>query len=182
MLVAQDTSLFQRKLFIHHSDTLPYRILLPENYDVTKKYPLVYFLHGAGERGSDNQRQLIHGAALFLHPQNRSRFPAIIVFPQCPANSFWSNVVIANTSDVEHRFDFQKEGNPTLAMALAERLLHSLLATYPIDKKKVYAGGLSMGGMGTLEIVNRNPKLFAAAFPICGGANPATAKKLKKPD
>lgn len=89
---AQDISLFEKHLFIQNGDTLPYRLLLPENYDASKKYPLVFFLHGAGERGNDNEKQLVHGAKLFLKEENRKRFPAIIVFPQCPANSFWSNV------------------------------------------------------------------------------------------
>ena len=58
--------LFQKKQFISGNDTLPYRLLLPENYDGSKKYPLVFFLHGAGERGNDNEIQLLHGAKLFL--------------------------------------------------------------------------------------------------------------------
>ena len=65
-------------------------------------------------------------------------------------------------------------------MKLAQELLFSIITTYPVSKKQIYAGGLSMGGMGTFEIVRRNPELFAAAFPICGGGNPATASQLKK--
>lgn len=179
-LVAQDTSLFQRKLFIRNTDTLPYRILLPENYDAAKQYPLVFFLHGSGERGTDNNKQLVHGATFFLDAQNRSRFPAIVVFPQCPANTSWSNVTTQADSTGKRHFVFLENGMPTFAMAMADQLLHSLLKTYPVNTKQVYAGGLSMGGMGTFELVRRNPKLFAAAVPICGGANLATAKKLKK--
>ncbi|MES2881984.1 MAG: phospholipase, partial [Bacteroidota bacterium] len=89
---AQNMDLYQKHLYISGTDTLPYRLLLPENYDASKKYPLIYFLHGAGERGNDNEKQLVHGAKLFLKDSVRRNFPAIIVFPQCPSNSFWSNV------------------------------------------------------------------------------------------
>lgn len=176
---AQDISLFEKHLFIQNGDTLPYRLLLPENYDASKKYPLVFFLHGAGERGNDNEKQLVHGAKLFLKEENRKRFPAIIVFPQCPANSFWSNVQF-KMDNGKRVFEFQEGGDPTIAMKLAQELLNNIMLTYPVAKKQIYVGGLSMGGMGTFEMVRRNPKIFAAAIPICGGGNPATAGKLKK--
>ena len=88
----QDLNLYERHIYISGGDTLPYRLLLPENYDVSKKYPLIFFLHGAGERGNDNEKQLVHGAKMFLKEDVIKKFPAIIVFPQCPQNSFWSNV------------------------------------------------------------------------------------------
>src|SRR5688572_25857120 len=86
---AQDLSLYQKKEY-KHSDgkVLPYRILYPENYDKSKKYPLVLFLHGAGERGKDNEKQLVHGSKLFLRDDIRKNFPAIVVFPQCPEKVF----------------------------------------------------------------------------------------------
>lgn len=176
---AQDLNLFQKKQFIIGNDTLPYRLLLPENYDASKKYPLVFFLHGAGERGNDNEKQLVHGAKLFLKEEVRRDYPAIVVFPQCPQNSFWSNVDF-RMENGKRVFGFKAQGEPTIAMKLAQELLYSILREYPVNKKKVYAGGLSMGGMGTFEIVRRNPKLFAAAFPICGGGEPSTASVMKK--
>mgnify|MGYP000899161786 CR=1 FL=1 len=176
---AQDLSLFQRKQFIIGNDTLPYRLLLPENYNPSKKYPLVFFLHGAGERGNDNEKQLVHGAKLFLKEEVRTDYPAIIVFPQCPQNSFWSNVDF-KMENGKRIFGFKAEGEPTLAMKMAQELLYFILQEYPVNNKRVYAGGLSMGGMGTFEIVRRNPKLFAAAFPICGGGEPSPASVMKK--
>ncbi|WP_409966415.1 hypothetical protein PIECOFPK_00437 [Mycovorax composti] len=177
-LQAQQFELFEKHSFVQGSDTLPYRVLLPENYDASKKYPLVLFLHGAGERGSDNEKQLTHGAALFLQKENRSQFPAIVVFPQCSRASFWSNVKISSDEN-GRRFDFEDGGTPTVAMKLVMGLLEQLMVQYPIQKKQVYVMGLSMGGMGTFELVNRKPDLFAAAVPICGGANPIIAKNLK---
>jgi predicted peptidase len=176
---AQDLNLYQKKLYISGNDTMRYRLLLPYNYDASKKYPLILFLHGAGERGNDNEKQLVHGAKLFLKEDIRKDYPAIIVFPQCPANSFWSNVDF-KMDNGERTFSFQEAGEPTIAMKLAQELLMNIMQTFPVIKKKVYVGGLSMGGMGTFEIVRRNPKLFAAAIPICGGANIATAPALKK--
>ncbi len=177
---AQDTSLYEKHWFKKNDDSIPYRVLLPENYDASKKYPLIYFLHGAGERGNDNEKQLIHGARLFLKAEVRKNFPAIVVFPQCPEESFWSNVNITRDSSDKRVFIFQESGDATKAMILAQALLKDLMQKYPIEKKQVYVGGLSMGGMGTFEIVRRNPKIFAAAFPICGGAAPGAADKMKK--
>ncbi len=179
-LFAQNMDLYQKHLHISGKDTLPYRLLLPENYDASKKYPLIYFLHGAGERGNDNEKQLVHGAKLFLKDSVRRNFPAIIVFPQCPSNSFWSNVDF-KMEDGKRQFFFRESGAPTVAMMLAQSLLKKVMKQYKVEKKQVYVGGLSMGGMGTFEIVSRNPKLFAAAIPICGGGNTAWARQMKKP-
>ncbi|MEI9806379.1 MAG: hypothetical protein WDO16_00110 [Bacteroidota bacterium] len=105
---SQDLSLYEKHLYINGSDTLPYRILLPENYDATKKYPLVLFLHGSGERGNDNEAQLTHGAKLFLKPDIRKDFPAIVVFPQCPRSSFWSNVAFKTENGKGYLYLTQK--------------------------------------------------------------------------
>lgn len=178
---AQDISQYQKHWFIEKGDTLPYRLLLPKSYDPSKKYPLILMLHGAGERGNDNELQLVHGSKLFLQEQIRNNFPAIVVFPQCPASSFWSNVQFKiDTVTKSREFKFLKGGAPTVAMRLLLGLLGDITDRYKLDKDQLYVGGLSMGGMGTFELVRRKPKMFAAAFPICGGANPETAKKLKK--
>lgn len=181
LAVAQDLSLYQKHRYISGSDTLPYRLLLPVNYDASKKYPLIFFLHGAGERGNDNEKQLIHGAKLFLNEENRNKYPAIVVFPQCFEQSFWSNVNF-KMENGKRVFEFKEEGEPTLAMKLAQDLLKKLMKQYPVQKNRVYVMGLSMGGMGTFEIVRRNPKTFAAAIPICGGGAPSTAPVLKNVD
>ena len=89
---AQDKTLFTKEQFIKGGDTLQYRMLLPENFDPAKEYPVLFFLHGSGERGSDNEAQLMHGSKLFLKPEVRKNFPAIVIFPQCPKNDFWANV------------------------------------------------------------------------------------------
>lgn len=177
-VLAQSFDSFEKHALIKGQDTLPYRLLLPDNYDPHKKYPLVIFLHGAGERGNDNEKQLTHGAALFLKSENRAKFPAIVVFPQCSQRSYWSNVNITGTGK-DRAFEFIADGAATVPMQLVMDLTRQLLHTYNIRHKKVYVMGLSMGGMGTFELVNRMPRTFAAAVPICGGANTATAPNLK---
>ncbi len=86
--MAQDSSLYKRQQYSDGKNTLNYRILYPSDYDVNRKYPLILVLHGAGERGNDNNAQLIHGGKLFLDSAVRVKYPAFVVFPQCPAEDF----------------------------------------------------------------------------------------------
>jgi predicted peptidase len=178
---AQDLSAYEKHWMVQSGDTLPFRLLLPENYDPGKKYPLVLFLHGRGESGDDNEKQLTHGARFFLIDSIRKKYPAFVVFPQCAVNSYWSNVVINTrlSKTGKRSFYFLPGGEASQSMGLAMVLVDHLLENYKIEKKQVYAMGLSMGGMGTFEIVRRMPGIFTAGIPICGGANPATASKLK---
>jgi predicted peptidase len=149
---------------------LPYRILYPENYDKTKKYPLVMFLHGSGERGWNNEKQLTHGAKLFSDPTNRKNFPAIVVFPQCPEESSWS-VAKVDRSKQPYTIEFDYTTEPQWPLVAANSLVKKLVAEEAVDKSRVYISGLSMGGFGTFESVFRNPDLYAAALPICGGGD-----------
>ncbi len=148
---------------------LPYRVLWPADYnkEAIKRFPLIVFLHGAGERGNDNERQLIHGARMFM--DNQRNFPAIVVAPQCPENEYWAQVNKAE--DGSRVYNFDEKPNHSLQGVI--ELIDQLIAEESIDPDRVYVMGLSMGGMGTFEIVARRPDLFAAAAPICGGSNPA---------
>lgn len=173
---AQGKDLYQKKQFqSSEGHTLPYRLLLPENYDSTQHYPLVLFLHGAGERGNDNELQLVHGADLFLEAENRQKFPAIVVFPQCQKNSFWAD---ADFGGEQVTFPLKPKVNPDLGAVI--ELLDQLENELSVDQSRVYVGGLSMGGFGTFEILARQAHRFAAAFPICGGGNPALAPLYAK--
>lgn len=162
-------------------DTLRYRLLLPEGYNPLSSYPMILFLHGAGERGSDNTKQLVHGANLFLQPENRKDFPAIVVFPQCPTDDYWANVDIKiNDTTKKREFVFSEGGEPRKIMQMLLDWLPEFEKKYPVKRDQRYIMGLSMGGMGTFELVRRKPRFFAAAVPICGGANPATAGAMKE--
>ncbi len=168
---AQDLTLYQKKEYTYgEGKILPYRILYPENYDKSRKYPLVLFLHGAGERGNNNEKQLIHGSKLFLNANNRQNYPAIVVFPQCPENSFWSSVNV-NRNKTPITFEFNYDNSITWPLDAVQKLMTQLLKNEAVDKKRCYITGLSMGGMGTFEMLYRFPKLFAAALPICGGGD-----------
>lgn len=176
---AQDISQYSRERFISGGDTLLYRMLLPENFDPQKKYPVLFFLHGSGERGNDNEAQLFHGSKLFLQPENRKNFPAIIIFPQCPKDDFWANLKRGDGTTSE-RFGFQKGGKPGKAMELLIGLISEMKSQKYAAKDQFYVGGLSMGGMGTFELLRHKPKIFAAAFSICGGDHVENVKKYRK--
>lgn len=145
--------------FGKHNKT-PFRFLLPVNYDSNKQYPLLVFLHGIGESGADNNKQLRWGAPLFLEDSIRHRYPAIIVFPQCPTTHYWFD-------------DFEQQE--------LNSLVRYLSTTYNIDKKRIYIGGLSMGAYGTYALVAKDPDSFAAAIAISGDGNANVAAKMKKP-
>lgn len=151
---------------------LPYRILYPENYDKAKKYPLVLVLHGGGERGSDNENQLTHGAKMFSSAETRKNFPAIVLFPQCSNEdgAYWAATTIDRTKQpFAIEFDYSKPVQWPLQASVD--LVKKLIQEEAVDKSRIYVTGLSMGGMGTFEAVYRNPDLFAAALPICGGGD-----------
>jgi predicted peptidase len=112
---------------------LPYRILYPENYDKTKKYPLLLFLHGAGERGKDNEKQLTWGSKLFITEENRKNFPAIIVFPQCPEESFWAVTKIDRTVQ-PFKIEFDYTAEPNWPLAAANELVKKILNEEGVDK------------------------------------------------
>lgn len=180
LAVSQDLSVFEKRTFTSSAgQALPYRILYPENYDKAKKYPVVLFLHGAGERGDNNESQLVHGSKLFLDPANRKAYPAIVIFPQCPAEGYWGNVSVdRNTMPLTLVFDYSKPITPALQAAI--ELLKKITKEESVDAKRIYVAGLSMGGMGTFEAVYRFPELFAAAVPICGGADVKSYDKRVK--
>jgi predicted peptidase len=170
------TDLYDSKSWIHKKDSLPYRILLPKNFTKEKQYPLVLVLHGAGERGTNNISQLVHGSKLFTSDENREQFPAIVIFPQCPKEDYWANATVdRGTKPISLKFPLERE--PTKSLTLVMSLLDNYLQKPYVKKEQIYVGGLSMGGMGTFEILYRKPTVFAAAFSICGAGNPEEAKE-----
>jgi predicted esterase len=166
---------FETHVFIGESgDTLPYRLLKPLHEDNAKSYPLVLFLHGAGDVGNDNISQLNNFPQYFLDSSNRESFPCYIVAPQCPEDGSWDS------------FPYFPDGietsvDPTPAMALVISLIDSLRNsnTINIDKNRVYVIGFSLGGEGTYDILTREPDWFAAAVPICGIADTGKAQLIK---
>lgn len=174
---AQDLTVFHYEQFINQSDTLNYRILYPKNFDTSKQYPLILFLHGAGERGNDNEAQLVHGSKMFLDNCDSDAFPTIVVVPQCPKEDYWSNVKRDYSKTGLDKFKFKRMGKPTKAMKMVIALMDDITKNPYVKKDQIYVGGLSMGGMGTFDILKWRADMFAAAFPICSGGNPKSVKK-----
>jgi predicted peptidase len=131
--------------------TLRYLLFVPKGAAQEGKWPLLLFLHGAGERGDDLNLVKKWGPPGFV--EQRTDFPFIVVSPQCPTNERWDEAALA-------------------------RLVDQLSSELPIDKQRMYITGLSMGGYGTWNILAQHPRLFAAAVPICGGGEPQTAAAL----
>lgn len=172
-------SAFEKAMLINNQDTLPYRILYPLDFDTTRQYPLILFLHGSGERGNDNEAQLRNGVDFFGSAENRKNFPAIVIVPQCPKEGYWSSVEITRLPDGERVFNFSDSENREITPALSQtvNLLEEFRQKSWVDNARIYVGGLSMGGMGTFELLARKPDWFAAAFIICGDGDPASAPK-----
>lgn len=131
--------------------TLDYLLHLPENYESQETWPLIVFLHGAGERGDNIAKVKVHGPPKLV--ESKPDFPFIVVSPQCPSGQRW------NAPDI---------------MALIQHIK----TKYPVDNERIYLTGLSMGGYGTWDIATKYPDDFAAIAPICGGGNPRFARRI----
>lgn len=175
---AGDKDSFLKKQFTSRNGyALNYRILYPENYSPDRQYPVILFLHGAGERGSDNKAQLIHGGDMLASFENQTQYPAIIIAPQCPSDTWWVNYT-RPSKDGEKRY-FPPSAPITASLNAVKELLDSYIDKGIVDTRRIYVTGLSMGGIGTFDLVCRYPNTFAAATPICGGANLERLAKYK---
>jgi predicted esterase len=132
-----------------------YLLYLPQDYnkDTTKKWPMMVFLHGAGEVGTDIEKVKVNGPPKLI--EQGKQFPFIVVSPQAPQGEGWEPQVII-------------------------RLVRGLQSKYKIDKERIYLTGLSMGGFGTWAIAAKFPNTFAAIAPVCGGGDTADIMKLKR--
>jgi predicted peptidase len=127
-----------------------YLLFLPQGYEPkgAKRWPLLLFLHGAGERGSDIWKVAVHGPPKIV--KDKPGFPFLLVSPQCPDGETWSDEVVLS-------------------------LLDEVIAAHAVDTNRVYLTGLSMGGYGTWSLAVRFPQRFAAVAPVCGGGEPVRA-------
>jgi predicted peptidase len=161
------TGVYLDTSWIAGNDTLRYRMLLPVDFQYTRQYPLVLFLHGMGERGTDNQTQLTHGSKLFL--DSIEQYPAIVIFPQCPPTDYWANLDRSDfDSDSLRLFKYRLNENPHPSLGMVIDLLGNLIHQPYVDTTRVYLSGLSMGAMGAYDILWRMPNTFAVCMPICG--------------
>ncbi len=128
---------------------IPYAVYLPPGFDRIRQWPLILFLHGAGESGGDGvaPTRVGIGPALRTYPD---RYPAVVVLPQCPAGGHWYGRVAE----------------------LALRAADEMGRQYDIDVDRLYLTGISMGGFGSFWLASEHPDRFAAVVPICGGGDP----------
>ncbi len=157
----------------YDKETFRYLVLKPLEVKAGEKYPLVLFLHGAGERGDDPAKVLIHFPELMAKPDHRKKYPCFLIVPQCREGEQW---VKRPWTDLKSTPIAQ---DPSAMLDMAMKVLDRSLKEFPVDKSRVYVTGLSMGGYGSWELAMRRPKLFAALAPICGGADESQAAKLK---
>jgi predicted peptidase len=166
------SALLDKKVFEGASGAkMPYRLLRPDPYEDGKTYPLVVLLHGAGERGDNNEAQLIHGVGEFARPDRRKKYPCFLVAPQCPRGKAWSSILGTARGPTLSR-------SPSQYGALVLELIAQLQKEFRVDPERIYLTGLSMGGYGTWDLLMRRPDLFAAAVPICGGGDETQASRI----
>lgn len=140
------------------TEFIPYRLLKPPNEDPGELYPLLISLHGAGDRGRDNLKTLRYLPMQMAGDPWRDRYPCFLLVPQCPRGRQWDDGILQAVF----------------------RLTSDIVETYPVDRRRVYLTGYSMGGYGAGKLAAMEPDLFAAVVPICGGGDPADAEKLAK--
>src|SRR2546422_4196042 len=143
---------FVARVYTNAQGTLPYRLFIPTNYHAGTRLPLVLFLHGAGERGSDNRLQLTGqtGELVFASEANQLKYPSFMVAPQCPSSGVWA--------DATRR-----------AQVLG--LMNALTNEFSIAPDRLYITGLSMGGIGSWDYISQFPTMYAAAIPMSGSGD-----------
>jgi dienelactone hydrolase len=157
-------------------ETMGYRLFVPDNYDPARSYPLVLFLHGSGERGSDNEAQLTanQGATIWATPEEQAKHPAFVLAPQSGFDTRTQGWTSLSTHGQNDPFRPQRE------LGTAYDILEKVRGEFNIDKGRIYVTGVSMGGFGTYTLAIAHPTEFAAIVPICGGGDPARLATIAK--
>lgn len=150
---------------------VPYRLLPPKAPKVGERYPLVIFLHGAGERGDDNASQLCYLPEVLARPENRTLYACYTVAVQCEADDKWVDVEWS-------RPDATPSPTSTTAMRKLRASISAVVSENLIDEDRIYLTGLSMGGFGAWWLAGKQPEEFAAVAPLCGGGDVADAPKF----
>lgn len=169
--LVQATDLSSSLAFVYDDgfgNTLPYRLFLPPGYDTPgAEFPLVLFLHGAGEIGNDNLAQVGNTINGLVETTQSAEHASFVLAPQVqPGQGGWSRLY-----------------HPTAlatAMDLTLQVIDQLEQTYAIDPTRRSVTGLSMGGFGTFDVIAKRPEMFAAAAPMSGGGDPDQAENLTK--
>ena len=177
MITAQEIELmnkFEKSSHTLDSTTIPYRMFIPQHQE-NEELPLIIALHGSGERGSDNQKQIeFHRlATVWANSVNQKNHPCFVIAPQCPLENRW-----VDTDWTQDKYDFAQTPISN-ELATVRNLIDSIVSKYPIDKSRIYITGLSMGGFGSWYLLMNNPNRFAAAIIMSGAADPEMACQIK---
>lgn len=187
-----DSLLEKKTYFSSNGLKLPYRLFSPKSIK-NKNVPLVIFLHGRGERGTENGERIYRNAGFIMNenslitPQSQKQYPCYILIPQCSnktENEEWAKW-IGNSPETPFK-GLTKEGaylmspTPSSSGEATLELIEKLRKELPIDNSRIYITGLSMGGFGTWEFISRKPHLFAAAIPMAGYSDSNQLEKIKE--
>jgi predicted peptidase len=169
-ILKKDDLVFRKNTYKDkQGNKMPYRLFVPPNYDPAQKYPLIFWLHGANGRGSDNLKQISGGNELGTHvwitPANQAQLPAFVLAPQCPEDHFWSEPEM-------------NEISPQLHMALD--ILGAVQKDFSIDPDRIYLAGQSMGGLGVWALLQAQPDRWAAALVLCAFDNFTNLKGIAR--
>jgi predicted peptidase len=157
----------------YDDETFHYRLMKPPVVEKGKTYPLVVFLHGAGERGTNNKLQLLYFPTQMAQPEWREKFACYLLAPQCRNDKRWVEVDWSSPRDPE------MPESPSSQLQTVMMMIEKALAEEQVDKSRVYLTGLSMGGFGSFDLAIRKPDWFAAVAPICGAADPKKIGSIK---
>ena len=156
-------------------ETFAYRLSVPQFPVAGKKYPVILFLHGSGECGTDNLKHIKVGLPVLMNTllKRPKPEPVIVVAPQCQSSNWW-------VKGLAMREDYAAAREPTPSLAVALELVRHLVVEAQGDPDRLYITGLSLGGFGTWDAIQRDPSLFAAAIPVCGGGDLRRVRGIKR--
>lgn len=164
-----DPAFFKKMYTDKKGYKMPYRVYVPENYDANKKYPLIFFFHGGGGRGFNNEQQIMHenfqGTHVWTLPANQAQFPAFVLAPQCSIDDNWGDPEL-------------NEINPKMQMAL--NILAAVQKDYSIDDDRIVLVGQSMGGLGVWTLLQNFPEKWAAAVALGSYDNLTNEKAIAR--
>jgi predicted peptidase len=177
---------YTQHTFTGAQGTLPYYLYVPQHYNPQQKYPMILILSGGSERSKPGNSAAQNEWAILRNnyvqvwsgdyngagnPEVQQHWPSIIVVPQISISQQWVNAPV-------HKGSYTQQAQPTTVLLLAKELLDALQHKYSIDANRIYITGISLGGYGTWDAIERWPAYFAAAVPVSGAGDPAKAAEL----
>lgn len=152
--------------------TMPYRLMEPSEADPGETFPLVVFLHGSGERGTDGDVALKYIGPVLATREMRTKHPCYVLAVQCPRDKTW-------VEPGPRTMNPTMAEEPSMTIRGVMAAMDQIIKEKAVDRERIYLTGLSLGGYGAWDLAMRRPGMFAAVVPICGGGDPSKAALLK---